>query len=327
MRIRVGSMWRAGRGVLLHHLAGRNAPLFASIALTNRCNLSCDYCGCHKRRLPELSTAQVRDVIDGLRDLGTVKIGFTGGEPMLRDDLYDLIAHARRAGMITHVVTNGSLLNASTIARMSELDLLLVSLEGSPEVQRLLRKGSRGDEPERIRMAIDAGIPVIVVTTLVRQNLAVVPFLLEQSRALGAGIQFSLLHENECAADDLSGLVPDHEELGRTLDVIAAFKRQGGHVTNSYASLEFARHWPNVTGPRCYAGKLYVVIDTNGDVYPCWPGIGLMRPGNVLKDGVAKAVRLATTTFDCKGCNFSCHQDLNLMLSLRPDAIRSVLGL
>ena len=80
--------------------------------------------------------------------------------------LRDVVREARSLGFVSvNVVTNGTLLDASSIARLADLDMLLVSWEGPPEVQRHVRKGSRGDELDRIRLAVAAGLKVAQINS------------------------------------------------------------------------------------------------------------------------------------------------------------------
>jgi AdoMet-dependent heme synthase len=324
MRIRGGNLVSLGTGVLLHHLAGRTRPLSATLAITSRCNFTCRYCRCSRRDIAEMTTAQALDLIDALKRLGTVKIGFTGGEPLVRRDIFELVDRCRRNGMVSHLVTNASLLDESNVAGLKGLDALMVSYEGPADVNRWIRTGTKDDVEDKIRLAVAAGIKVYAMTTLVRQNLAHVPFIVQRAAQLGVPVLFSLLHEQEYAADDLTGLTPDPGELRAALEGIVRLKRQGSRIANSFQFLEFAKGTAPSRAPRCYAGRLQIVIDSNGDVYPCWPAVGRVTPPNVFRDGFDAAIR-RPPVFECQGCDFSCHQELNFLLSLRPEAVLNVL--
>ena len=85
-----------------------SAPYRMGLALTYRCNNDCAHCyNARPRRYPELDTAHWKAILDRLWAIGIPHIVFTGGEPTLRPDLAELIAHAEHNGQITGINTNG----------------------------------------------------------------------------------------------------------------------------------------------------------------------------------------------------------------------------
>jgi pyrroloquinoline quinone biosynthesis protein E len=85
-------------------------PLWLLAELTYRCPLHCVFCynpTQHAHLSNELSTAQWVDVMRQARALGAAQLGFSGGEPLLRDDLEDLVAEAHRLGYYTNLITSG----------------------------------------------------------------------------------------------------------------------------------------------------------------------------------------------------------------------------
>ena len=85
-----------------------SAPYRMDLALTYRCNNDCAHCyNARSRSYPELSTAQWKTIIEQLWQIGIPHVVFTGGEPSLRDDLPELVAHAEQIGQVTGLNTNG----------------------------------------------------------------------------------------------------------------------------------------------------------------------------------------------------------------------------
>jgi MoaA/NifB/PqqE/SkfB family radical SAM enzyme len=271
-----------------------------------------------------MSTAQAKELIGNLQKLGTKKLGFTGGEPLVRKDIFELVEYAKSRGMITHLVTNASLLDESNVGRLKAVDVLFISWEGPRDVNEGIRSKSSVDVLDRIRLAKQHGVKVCVLATLVRQNLKHLPYILEKSDELGFPVLFSLLHYHNYSAKDMRALEAEENDISRALDYLIGMKRKGFMVANSYSYLRFARNWRKGM-PKCYAGKLYAVIDANGDVYPCWPAVGALAPLNVFKDGFAQAIK-GTSRHKCNGCNFSCHHELNFLLSLHLNAVRNILN-
>ena len=96
------------------------APLkMVYYAITEGCNLRCPYCyASSEKPLPgELSTAQSLDLVDQVADMGAEVMVFTGGEPMMRKDLFDIAARATERGMRANIITNATLIRKPEMAR------------------------------------------------------------------------------------------------------------------------------------------------------------------------------------------------------------------
>jgi MoaA/NifB/PqqE/SkfB family radical SAM enzyme len=91
-------------------VAKRKVPLRVSYFCTFRCNLRCEYCGLWKTKRNEMTTEQAKSMIGDFASAGTMFWMFTGGEPMLRRDIGELVSEARGSGMVVGLVTNGTML-------------------------------------------------------------------------------------------------------------------------------------------------------------------------------------------------------------------------
>jgi len=118
-------------GVFLRHMfrswiLQQAVPPFITIAPTYRCLCRCVHCGIYNsnhQSESEISTDQIKSVIDQAKKLGVLQVTFTGGEPMLREDLYELIRYAHVRGLLTRINTCGLLLSASRVARLKRAGL------------------------------------------------------------------------------------------------------------------------------------------------------------------------------------------------------------
>jgi sulfatase maturation enzyme AslB (radical SAM superfamily) len=110
-----------------------SAPLRMDLALTFRCQNDCVHCyagGPHET--PEITTAQWKNVIAKLSDIGVFILTFTGGEPTLREDLPELLLYAQNKGMVTGLISNGRKLKDKAfvdVLEKSGLDFVQVTLE------------------------------------------------------------------------------------------------------------------------------------------------------------------------------------------------------
>ena len=151
------------------------APPRMDLALTYRCNNNCYFCYTGgPQKVFEMDTTSWKQAIDTLWDNGIPQVVFTGGEPTLREDLVELIDHARE--FVTGLITNGRKLPglAQELKRV-DLDYILVSLESSEALIHDHMVGFAGAWQETatgIKAAMTAGLEVITNTTLTKDNIA-----------------------------------------------------------------------------------------------------------------------------------------------------------
>jgi len=145
--------------------------------LIRRCNLFCAHCysDSHARDYEgELSTEEALAVIDDLAQFGAPVILFSGGEPLLRPDLLQLIRHAQSKGIRGVISTNGTLITPSLAQELSSLGLSYVgvSIDGPERVHDKFRGklGAFQESLRGIRACIDAGLRVGIRVTLTKYN-------------------------------------------------------------------------------------------------------------------------------------------------------------
>jgi radical SAM protein with 4Fe4S-binding SPASM domain len=153
------------------------APYRMDLAVTYRCNNDCAHCyNARARNYPELNTGQWIQILDRLWALGIPHIVFTGGEPTLREDLPELIAHAEQNGQITGINTNGRrLADEDYVKRLVEagLDHAQITLESHlPEIHdRMVKSGDAWQQTTRGLMnALATRLYVMTNTTLLQDN-------------------------------------------------------------------------------------------------------------------------------------------------------------
>lgn len=143
---------------------------------TNACNARCLHCSSNSsvRTPDELSTREAIDLLDQLAEAAVVDLAISGGEPLLRRDLFEIIAHARSIGMSVGVGSNGSMLTRGQADRLAEsgINRFQVSLDGFAAAHDSLRCWPGLFERARatIRVAADAGLRVTVCCTINRLN-------------------------------------------------------------------------------------------------------------------------------------------------------------
>ena len=174
----------------------RKYPVLSEIALTYRCQNHCFFCYASSpdrgRQVPEMTTEQVKLVLDKIVNQARVPtVSFTGGEPTLRDDLPELIAHAKKLGMRVNLISNGiKCADAGYVATLAEagLDSAQISLEGGEAAVHdavVARPGAFERTVQGVRNLRAAGIHTHTNTTINRKNQHALPSLIDFLAEMG----------------------------------------------------------------------------------------------------------------------------------------------
>lgn len=173
-------------------------PVYAYVELTYGCNLRCVHCynPTHKAR-GEMTTAQVRSVLDGLRRAGTLLVAFTGGELFTRRDWPDVLAYAKDLGMQMTVSTNATRVTREVAGRLARLGPLhvKVSLYGATRATYERITGVRGSF-RRFLVGLTnlrrRGVRVLVTSVVLRENEHEVDAMRSLCARMGLGFQYSI---------------------------------------------------------------------------------------------------------------------------------------
>ncbi|MFH1850114.1 MAG: radical SAM protein [archaeon] len=311
---------RLAWGVIKHRVVKHKTPLSISWALTNRCNKRCSYCSVGKTPARELATEEVLNGIRVARELGCQRIGFTGGEPLLRQDIGKIISCCKRLGIFTGVVTNGSLVGEMSAA-LRELDLLQLSLDGDPVTNDSQRfRGSYACTIKAIRIARKMGIRVFLTCTLTRKTVGKVGHVLDTASEHDVPVFFQPVASYDICGKGAAELAPDDR------DYRAAIKKLRGHkhVANSKTGLSLMLGWPEKRRMRCHAGELFCHIYTDGRMFPCFNMDN--KNGIDIRNGFREAFT-AISRQGCSCCYTYANVELNLALSLNPGSVRNAMRL
>jgi radical SAM protein with 4Fe4S-binding SPASM domain len=154
--------------------------------LTQRCNLHCMHCYSDSRNRfysGELSTGEALAVLDDLARFGVPTVLFSGGEPLMRDDLFELAAHARDAGLRTVLSTNGTCITRDAVRRISDsgFSYVGISFDGIGAVHDNVRgqAGAFDSALRGLRLCRDAGLRTGIRFTVHARNQDQLPGVFE----------------------------------------------------------------------------------------------------------------------------------------------------
>lgn len=235
------------------------------IGATNDCQCRCPHCYAAyvdaAAEASELSTTEIRSVIDQASDMGAMEICFSGGEPLLREDIIDLIAHARKRKMVPKINTNGILLSEEMVKKLKAAGLAwcMVSIDHADPGPHDAFRGYRNcyakaivGLKELVRERIPSGITTVARKETIRGGA------LERIVSLG--------HELEL--DSVRILYPVLTGGYRDAYEKVLSDEERAHVRkllkDPLVSMEYESR--NTT---CTAGITKLNIQANGDVTPC----------------------------------------------------------
>lgn len=245
---------------------------------TDACTARCLHCSSNSatRSPDEMSTAEALDMIDQLADCGVVDLGISGGEPMLRSDLLQVIAHAKARGMAVGLASNGAKLPASYAGQLAALGLnrLQISLDGTAGPHDKLRQwpGLYQRALRSIDTAQAAGLRVHVCCTISSLNVDELEEFAEAVLALKvARINFSRYVPTGRASTDLD--LPDQRWRAVVERCAALKERYRGRleiVTHLAQQILVDADVACMDGfVGCQAGRGQGCISANGNVLPC----------------------------------------------------------
>lgn len=300
------------------------------ISLTTRCNYRCQMCQIPEQPVPELSTQEVKKLIGEVSLLHPRNIVFSGGEPLLRKDIFELSLFAHRLGFITCLTSNGSLIDQATARRLKDsgVNVVNISIEGPEEIHDELRgSGSWSKALEAVRHLVASGIEVTVASMVCRKNYRYMADLVAVAKDLGAStIKFQAF--NDIFLMDQS----------RVPDFMPEISELNGIHKSSRMALEAAQRLGVSTNPGSYLEKLafYLCgahehldfqrgcsalwtscpVDSQGNVYPCWI-FNRSAVGNVKKESILRiwnsrrhrAMRARIEKTGCPVCFMSCYDE------------------
>jgi len=271
------------------------APRLVAWEVTRACNLACAHCRASAVDRPdpsELSPDEGLDLIDQIADLGgqTILI-LTGGEPLLRPDVFELAAHGTLRGLRVVMAPNGTLINPQTAALMkrSGIQRISVSIDGAAAEDHDRFRGVDGAFDQLMRglhYAREAGIEFQVNTTVTRHNLPQVEAIQELAVSRGAAAHHIFLLVPTGRGRQLTDEVISAEEYEKVLNWFYERRDQVDLQLKATCAphyyrilrqraraegrpVDFATFGLDAMSRGCLGGQGFVFVSHTGQVQPC----------------------------------------------------------
>ena len=327
MKITPNAIFAAAPHILGNILFKKKYPLAVSWRLTYRCNRRCLYCHLSELQQGELETEQILSILDQLSNAGTKFISFTGGEPLLRQDIGIIIRKARALNINTSLNTNGTML-PEKLNELKDANCIRVSLDGPKAVNDSIRGiGSFENAIEAIRLAKKEKIRVEIATVLSKYNVDCIGEVVSIARDLNVRVMFQPVMVDVFGSGKSNSIIPEPANYRRAITYLMDCKKKGcKEIINPLPLLEYMLTWPGEKAMNCTAGDLIFRIEPDGMMIACgWMPIPDRSGGALLtKNTVREALDILKKP-ECTGCWCAVSLEINMLFSLKPHILAGII--
>jgi MoaA/NifB/PqqE/SkfB family radical SAM enzyme len=323
-KIRIGAQIAASKAI------GKPRPFFVQYSLLNACNARCVYCNSPFREDPQLDTQTHLGLLGEFSRLGTARIKFLGGEPLLRNDLGVLVQEVRRLGMRSAMVTSGILI-PKRMEVMKQFDEVIISIDGSEQAHDHQRGlGTWKMVMKGIELCAEHKIDFFLSAVVTQKSLQEIDWLLALARDLKVMVNFQIpQYLPEVYGDGARQWLPNPEEIRTVIAKIIAAKEAGAPVLFTSNSYRRTLEWkdfgleriekPGQVSP-CTAGRYFLQMEPNGDIVPCVLHLGKFEAKNAVRDGVEAAWKHAQN-HSCFSCYNTWLNENRAIFDLNPSVL------
>ncbi len=310
-------------------------PLKAFWEVTYRCNSRCLNCDIWNRKTPdELSTEQAGSVLRQLKGLGVPHISFSGGEPFLRKDFFELLTAAYDMGFKYSINTNASLLDEGRCRRLAKTppESIYISLDGARPETHDKNRGVNGSfdtvmsAVDRLNQFRDPGqTRVFFNTTINKLSIDELPDIAELviEKKID-GLTMSVV-QNVDVYGPLSEMLLDGSDVEKLMGIIDVllekYKEILPHMAEYFRNFRYAvSDIQRLYRYRCVAGYLMLMIHPEGDVFSC--PVAFEKVGNATVEPLRKIWYNKFRDLRCRIkagnhpiCWFDCVAPINIIMS------------
>ena len=252
-------------------------PLWLLAEITYRCPLHCAFCynptDYDKYTENELTTEQWIKVLRDARKLGALQLGISGGEPLLRDDIEEIVREAHTLGYYTNLITSGVGLTEKRISEFKEggLDHIQLSMHDiTEEINNFITNTRTFELKKKVAAMIkDHGYPMVLNVVIHRYNIGHIKEILEMAEALGADyVELANTQYYGWSLINRSQLMPTKEQIDHAEAVTNEFRKKVGNKMKIYFVVpDYFADRPK----KCMNGwgEVFMIVTAEGMVLPC----------------------------------------------------------
>lgn len=279
----------------------RSFPVFMGFAVTDKCNANCEHClfytSVDDASRKNLTTDECKKIIFEAQELGVIVFNFVGGEPLLRDDIFEILKSIDKQRSIALMFTNGWLLaDKVRDLKKADLDAVFVSIDSSKPEEHDRRRGKDGLFDRAItgiKEAKKAGLDVGICSSITEEDLNAgeLEKIIELGKGLGVKeiIVFDTIPAGKLK--NREDLVDHHDWIEGMVDVAKKYNSDP-----DYPGIFIYHYVMGYRGVGCISGSLYMYLNPYGDIYPC--DFNHKSFGNVLSEPLYKIYDRMSTTPD-----------------------------
>jgi len=301
-------------------------PLFVHFECTYRCNMKCAFCNVWRKNIfeNEATTPELEQRLLECWDLGCSIVSFTGGEPLLRKDIGEMLEFSsRKLGLFTGLVTNGILLDKNLDALSKYVDALAVSFDVNHKQTFNRTRGVDAFEKvkKNIEYARRIGVEIELLSVITKETFEFIDDTIEFAKSLELPIHFSPVDNvprEFMEVTEAQGMKVD--ETGKVLKKLSEEKRKYKkiHFESDYFKFQASGGFSNTM--RCSSASTTISLKPDASVaLPC-PFFTLMtiKKGenlrNRLKSEKARSIIEQCGKWDfCKDCSVNCMYVVSLI--------------
>jgi MoaA/NifB/PqqE/SkfB family radical SAM enzyme len=289
-------------------------PWAAHLYVTDQCNLDCHYCNEYDNSVPHPATEDLKAYLDKISELGCLRIGFQGGEPLMHPDIVALVRHAKQLGFLRiSMSTNGLRLTRPLLRDLGEagLDALQISVDRMTPIEST-RKSLKSVR-HKLAWFDDSPVKLHVAGVLFHDSLDEAAQVIDECLKAGVRVHCRVIHD-DMVNDRKLRLDPAVEGMNRLLEHQEELKRRGGKIHTSWRLLEYQRDMLAGTPKEwsCVAGYKYFFVSARGQFWLC----SQVRTERHILDIAPDDLLAYDHPKECQpGCGVYCTVDMSLAVN------------
>ncbi len=252
-------------------------PFWLLAEITYRCPLHCAFCYnptdyvTHTQN--ELSTEQWIKVLRDARKMGALQLGISGGEPLLRDDIEEIVAEAGSLGYYSNLITSGVGLTEKRIAEFKRggLDHIQLSMHDiTKEINNFITDTNTFELKKKVATLIkEYDYPMVLNVVIHRYNIEHIGEILEMAEQIGANyVELANTQYYGWSLLNRAQLMPSREQLDKAEAITNEFRKKVGNKMQVFFVVpDYYADRPK----KCMNGwgEVFMIVTANGDVLPC----------------------------------------------------------